>query len=91
MQLRNDGGNYRGRGVLKIMSAIFCNLLCVLKKYKSDKITAPFSQFSKRPGRLIGIIRYVYIEKKNFLQNQQANFNQTWQKSSLGKGNSKLF
>jgi hypothetical protein len=29
----------------------------------------------------------VYIEKKNLLQNQQANFNQTWYKSSLGKGN----
>jgi hypothetical protein len=28
---------------------------------------------------------------KNLLQNQQAKFNQTWHKSSLGKGNSKLF
>jgi hypothetical protein len=25
--------------------------------------------------------------EKNLLQNQQANFNQTWYKSSLGKGN----
>jgi hypothetical protein len=31
-----------------------------------------------------------YIEK-NLLQNQQANFNQAWYKSSLGKGDSKLF
>jgi hypothetical protein len=28
---------------------------------------------------------------KNLLQNQQANFNQTWYKSSLGNGNSELF
>jgi hypothetical protein len=33
----------------------------------------------------------VFILKKNLLQNQQANFNQTWYKSSLGKGNSKLY
>jgi hypothetical protein len=31
-----------------------------------------------------------YIEK-NILQNQQANFNQTWYISFLGKGNSKFF
>jgi hypothetical protein len=43
-------------------------------------------------GATIGktIFMYAYIEK-NLLQNQLANFNQTWQKSSLGKGNSKLF
>ena len=35
-QLRNDRGNYRGRGVFKIQCAIFCNFLCVLKKYKSN-------------------------------------------------------
>jgi hypothetical protein len=29
--------------------------------------------------------------KKNLLQNQLANFNQTWYKLSLGKGNPKLF
>ena len=29
--------------------------------------------------------------EKYLLQNQQANFNQTWYKSSLVKGNSKLF
>ena len=28
---------------------------------------------------------------KNLLQNQRANFNQTWYKSFLGEGNSKLF
>jgi hypothetical protein len=28
---------------------------------------------------------------KNLLQNQQANFNQTWYNLFLGKGNSKLF
>jgi hypothetical protein len=28
---------------------------------------------------------------KNLLQNQQANFNQTWYKSSLGKENLKLY
>jgi hypothetical protein len=34
----------------------------------------------------------MFILKKNLLvQNQQANFNQTWHKSSFGKGNSKLF
>jgi hypothetical protein len=34
----------------------------------------------------------VFILKKNpLLQNQQANINQTWYKSSLGKGNSKLY
>jgi hypothetical protein len=33
----------------------------------------------------------MFILKKNLLQNQQANFNQTWHESSLGKGNSKLF
>jgi hypothetical protein len=32
---------------------------------------------------------YIY-KKKNLLQNQQANFNQTWYKLSLGKGNSKI-
>jgi hypothetical protein len=31
------------------------------------------------------ILTYVYIEKKNLLQNQQANFSQTWYKLSLGK------
>jgi hypothetical protein len=31
------------------------------------------------------------IKKKTLLQNQQANFNQTWYKSSYGKGNSKLY
>jgi hypothetical protein len=37
---------------------------------------------------------HIYIclyRKKNLLLNQQANFNQTWYKSSLGKGNSKLY
>jgi hypothetical protein len=34
---------------------------------------------------------HVFILKKNLLQNQLANFNQTWYKSSLGKGNPKLF
>jgi hypothetical protein len=29
--------------------------------------------------------------KTNLLQNQQASFNQTWYKSSLGKGISKLY
>ena len=33
---------------------------------------------------------HVYIEKNLLLQNQQANFNQTWHKSFLGKGDSKL-
>jgi hypothetical protein len=28
---------------------------------------------------------------KNLLQNQQPNFNQTWQKSSFGTGNSNFF
>jgi hypothetical protein len=37
------------------------------------------------------IFIYVYIEKNFLLQNQNANFNQTWYKLSLGKGNSKLF
>jgi hypothetical protein len=32
----------------------------------------------------------VYIEK-NLLQKQQANFNKTWYKLILGKGNSKLY
>jgi hypothetical protein len=36
------------------------------------------------------IFTYVYIEK-SLLQNQQANFNQTWNKLSLGHGDSKLF
>jgi hypothetical protein len=32
----------------------------------------------------------MFILKKNLLlQNQQSNFNQTWYKSSLGKGNNK--
>jgi hypothetical protein len=37
------------------------------------------------------ILTYIYIEKKNLLQNQQANFNQTWHKSFLDKGDSELF
>jgi hypothetical protein len=39
------------------------------------------------------ILHVFILEKifKNLLQNQQANFNQTWYKSPLGKGNSKLF
>jgi hypothetical protein len=43
-------------------------------------------------GTTIGktIFTRVYTEKKN-LQNQQANFNQTWYKSSLGKEDSELF
>ena len=38
-------------------------------------------------GATIGktIFTYVYIEKNLLLQNQQANFNQTWHRSSLGK------
>jgi hypothetical protein len=45
----------------------------------------------KSGGATIGktIFAYVYIEKNLLLQNQLANFNQTWHKSSLGKGNSK--
>jgi hypothetical protein len=41
-------------------------------------------------GATIGkpYLHVLILEKKN-LQNQQANFNQTWHKSSLGKGNSK--
>jgi hypothetical protein len=31
------------------------------------------------------------IFKNLLLQNQQANFNKTWYKLSLGKGNSKLY
>jgi hypothetical protein len=40
-------------------------------------------------GATIGktVFKYVYIEKNLLLQNQKANFNQTWCKSSLGKGN----
>jgi hypothetical protein len=41
-------------------------------------------------GATIRKITFVNIEK-NLLQNQQANFNQTWYKLSFGKGNSKLF
>jgi hypothetical protein len=37
------------------------------------------------------IFTCVCIEKNLLLQNQQANFNQTWYKSFLGKGYSKLF
>jgi hypothetical protein len=37
------------------------------------------------------IFTYVYIEKNLLFQNQQSNFNQTWYKLFLGKGNSKLF
>ena len=48
------------------------------------------------PGGLEGatikktIFTCTHIEK-NLLQNQQANFNQTWHKSSLGKGKLKFF
>jgi hypothetical protein len=31
------------------------------------------------------------FQKSLLLQNQQTNFNETWYKSFLGKGNSKLF
>jgi hypothetical protein len=31
------------------------------------------------------------LEKKSFLQNQQANIDQTWYKSPSGKGNVKLY
>jgi hypothetical protein len=33
------------------------------------------------------IFTNVYVENNLLLQNQQTNFNQTWYKSSLGKGN----
>jgi hypothetical protein len=36
-------------------------------------------------------VKFTEIFKNLLLQNQQANFNKTWYKSSLGKGNSKLF
>jgi hypothetical protein len=35
--------------------------------------------------------KYSEILKNLLLQNQQANFNQTWYKSSFGGGNFKLF
>jgi hypothetical protein len=43
-------------------------------------------------GATIGktIFTDVYIEKNLLLQNQLANFNQTWYKSSFGEGNFKL-
>jgi hypothetical protein len=35
--------------------------------------------------------KYTDFFSINLLQNQHANFNQTWYKSFLGKGNSKSF
>jgi hypothetical protein len=35
--------------------------------------------------------KYTECFLKDLLQNQQAKFNQTWYKLSLGKGNSSLF
>jgi hypothetical protein len=50
----------------------------------------PWSRGSR--GATLGKTKFtcVYIEKKKHLQNQQANFNQTWYKPSLGEENKNL-
>ena len=53
-----------------------------------------YKPWSPGVGRGHNRENYIYIclyWTNLLLQNQQANFNQTWHKSSLGKGNSKLY
>jgi hypothetical protein len=52
-----------------------------------------FTSWSPGVGRGHNRENYIYIclYWKNLLLNQQANFNQTWHKSSLGKGNYEVF